>query len=168
MFKDIRTILFRFVILIFFQVVVLNHIHIGGLCNPYVYVWFILFLPYRIHPSLLLLLSFATGLIIDLFTQTIGMHTFACVLTGYLRHLMQKSATASEHDRGRFPSLHKAGFKWFFNYTATLVLAHHCCLFLIETFAWADFGLALVRAFFSAVLTVAFIFACEILFTEKS
>ncbi len=168
MLKDLRTILFRFIILLVFQVVVLNHLHIGGYFNPYVYVWFILFLPYRIHPSLLLLLSFLTGIVVDLFAGTLGMHAFACVVTGYVRYLMLKSATATEHDRGRFPSMRKAGFKWFFHYTASLVIVHHLCLFIAESADFGDLPSALLRAMCSAVLTVAFILACEILFSESA
>lgn len=168
MLKDIGTIAFRFVILILVQIFLLNHFNIGGLFNPYIYIWFILFLPYRIRPALLFLLSFLLGITIDLFSQTLGMHAFACLLTAFVRYKMLQRSTASEHDRGRFPSLKKAGGKWFFQYAFVLVVTHHLSLFWIESFCWADLPYATLRALCSAVLTLFLIYFCEFFSSQQS
>src|SRR5674536_70033 len=74
-----------FILLVLFQVLLLNNIQFSGYVNPYVYIMFILLLPVEFPSWLLLLLSFATGLIIDFFSGSPGMHTSATVLAGFVR-----------------------------------------------------------------------------------
>ena len=57
----------RFVILVFIQVAILNNIQISGFINPYVYVLFILLLPFETPNWVLLVLSFFLGLSVDIF-----------------------------------------------------------------------------------------------------
>ena len=82
---EILKIIFRFIILIAVQVLVLNHVEISGYINPFLYVLFILMLPIRIPRLFLLVIAFATGLCVDLFSNTAGMHAAACVLMAYFR-----------------------------------------------------------------------------------
>jgi rod shape-determining protein MreD len=74
-----------FILLILFQVLLFNNIQFSGYVNPYVYIMFILLLPVEIPGWLLLLLSFFTGMIIDFFSGSPGMHSFASVLAGFVR-----------------------------------------------------------------------------------
>jgi rod shape-determining protein MreD len=74
-----------FILLILFQVLLFNNIQFSGYVNPYVYIMFILLLPVEIPSWLLLLLSFATGLIMDFFSGSPGMHTSATVFAGFIR-----------------------------------------------------------------------------------
>ena len=70
----------RFILVILIQVFVLNNIRFSGFINPYIYILFILMLPVRFPRWLSLILGFITGMIIDSFTNTPGVHTFATVL----------------------------------------------------------------------------------------
>ncbi|MCI0523101.1 MAG: rod shape-determining protein MreD, partial [Bacteroidales bacterium] len=65
-----------FVGLILLQLLIFNNIQLSGYINPYIYVMFILVLPLNIPSWILLLLSFMTGLVVDLFSGTFGVHTF--------------------------------------------------------------------------------------------
>ena len=69
----------RFVVLVFIQVAILNNIQISGFINPYMYVLFILLLPFETPNWILLVLSFFLGLSIDIFSNTLGMHASASV-----------------------------------------------------------------------------------------
>ena len=66
-----RVILFnvlRFFLLILLQVLILNNIYLGGLINPYFYIYFILLLPYDVPGGLLLLFGFLLGAGVDIRT----------------------------------------------------------------------------------------------------
>jgi rod shape-determining protein MreD len=52
---------------------------------PYIYYLFILWLPFSTPRFWLLLIGFLTGLSLDYFTQTPGLHAAACVLIAYIR-----------------------------------------------------------------------------------
>lgn len=68
---------------------VLNKIEIGGILNgyfnPFLYIMFILMLPVNINKVLLLFIAFLTGLTIDIFSGTPGMHASACLVLAFIR-----------------------------------------------------------------------------------
>src|SRR5258708_37996707 len=85
-----RTILvnfFRFVILVFMQVFLLRNITLYNISTPYLYIMFILLLPFEIPNVLLFALSFLLGLTIDAFYDTPGLHAASCVLLAFVRIL---------------------------------------------------------------------------------
>jgi len=53
--------------------------------NPYIYILFILLLPANTNRSLLLIIAFFTGLTVDFFAHTLGLHAAASVFIAYLR-----------------------------------------------------------------------------------
>jgi hypothetical protein len=54
----------RFVVLVLIQVAILNNIQVSGFVNPYMYILFILLLPFEIPNWLLLVLSFFWDLVL--------------------------------------------------------------------------------------------------------
>src|SRR5580658_7192394 len=110
--------LFRFIILVGIQVLVLNNLELNGVFNPYIYPLFILLLPINTPKWLLLLLGFGTGLVIDMFSNTMGMHAAATTLLAYMRpyilNVLQPSGGYEPEDK---PTLSNMGFRWFITYS---------------------------------------------------
>lgn len=77
--------IFRFIVLVLIQVLILNNIEFSGYINPFLYVLFILLLPFETPAWLLLVSGFALGLTVDLFMNTPGLHAAATVLTAFVR-----------------------------------------------------------------------------------
>ena len=77
--------IFSFIVLILLQVLVLNNVQFLGFLNPYIYILFILSLPVKFPRWITLILGFVLGLIIDIFSNTIGIHAFATVLIAFFR-----------------------------------------------------------------------------------
>src|SRR5476651_2122686 len=75
----------RFVVLIFVQVFLLKNITLYNLSIPYLYILFILLLPFEIPNILLFVLAFVMGLSIDAFYDTPGLHAAACTLLALVR-----------------------------------------------------------------------------------
>jgi rod shape-determining protein MreD len=139
-----------------------NNIQFSGYVNPYVYILFIMLLPIEIPSWLLLLLSFAAGLIIDFFSGSSGMHASATVLTGFLRpYILRFVAPRDGYEAGSGPSMLIYGFRWFFIYTLLIVLIHHTTLFYLEVFRFADFFRTLLRVLLSTMFSVIFILLIE-------
>ncbi len=154
----------RFVVLVILQVLVLNHIQFSGFVNPYPYILFILLLPFQIHPSLLLLLSAAMGLCIDIFSFTPGMHTSAAVLLGFARpFVLQFLAPHDGYEGLRFPGIRPFGFRWFLKYALLATLLHHTFLFFVEAFEFANFFHTLFRILLSSFFTVLLVILAEYL-----
>ncbi|MHC1733493.1 MAG: rod shape-determining protein MreD [Bacteroidales bacterium] len=147
-----------FVLLITLQLLIFNNIQFSGYVNPFVYVMFILILPVAIPSWILLLLSFITGFVIDLFCGTLGVHTFATVLAGFVRPwVLSLNVTADGAEAVMSPSSYRSGLRWFLIYTFTIVLVHHLALFLIEIFSLRYFFQTLLRVLLSTIVTTFFI-----------
>ncbi len=166
-------ILFRNIILLLIliplQVFLLDHINMGASVNPYIYVLFILLLPFETPGWLLLILAFFLGIIIDLFSGTIGMHASATVLMAFFRPIVMRIISAQrDFESGMKISIFETGFRWFFMYTFILVLIHHIGLFFIEVFRFSGFFRTLTMAFYSAIFTTFLIIIFQYLFASRN
>src|SRR5690554_1623313 len=95
----------RFVVLVFFQVTVFNNIHSWGFITPSPYILFILLYPLHIIRNLFLILSFALGLILDIFNNSGGIHAAACIMLAFVRQNLLKMSFgySYEHHMIRIP-----------------------------------------------------------------
>ncbi len=151
-----------FILLILLQVLLFNNIQFSGYVNPYVYVMFILLLPVEIPSWLLLLLSFTTGLIMDFFSGSPGMHSSATVLAGFVRpYVLRVISPRDGYEPGSDPSMLTYGFIWFLTYTLLIVLVHHTALFYLEVFRFADFFRTMLRVLLSSLFSITFILLFE-------
>ncbi|MDO9579160.1 MAG: rod shape-determining protein MreD [Bacteroidales bacterium] len=151
-----------FILLILLQLLLFNNIQFSGYVNPYVYIMFILLLPVEIPAWLLLILSFLTGLIIDLFSGSPGMHTSATLLAGFVRpHILRIISPRDGYEIGSDPSMLTYGFNWFLSYTILIVVVHHTALFYLEVFRFADFFRTMFRVLLSSLFSIIFILMIE-------
>ncbi|MCF8226144.1 MAG: rod shape-determining protein MreD [Bacteroidales bacterium] len=158
----------RFFILVLFQVLVMDNIQLGGYLNPYFYILFILLLPFETPRWVLLVGGFMLGLSIDLFTNTLGMHTAATVLIAFIRPWILKTfAPRDGYEPETFPRIYYYGFNWFAIYTLILTFIHHMALFYIEVFNFQDFLSTFLRVVLSTVLTSATIILSQYFIFRK-
>jgi rod shape-determining protein MreD len=151
-----------FILLILLQVLLFNNIQFSGYVNPYVYIMFILLLPIDVPSWLLLILSFVTGLIIDFFSGSPGMHTSATVLAGFVRpYVLRIVSPRDGYESGSDPSMLNYGFRWFFFYALLVVLVHHTALFYLEVFRFAEFFRTMLRVLLSSIFSMTFILLIE-------
>jgi len=159
----------RFIVLIFLQVLILDNINFGGHVNPYLYVYFILLLPFETPGWLLLISSFLLGFSIDLFSGTPGMHTASSVLMAFARPIIIKRIGSSkEFESGMEPSIRDLGFRWFFTYSLILIFIHHLALFYIEVFRLSGFFNTFQRVIYSTIFTVILVIISQYLFYKPS
>ena len=156
----------RFIVLILLQVLVLDNINLGGHVNPYLYVMFILLLPFETPGWLLLISSFALGISIDILSGTHGLHASASLLIAYLRPFISRSISANrEFESGMLPSIRDLGLRWFLMYSFLMIVIHHFTLFLIEAFKWPGFLNILQRTMYSSIFTLLLVLISEYLFS---
>lgn len=151
-----------FILLILLQVLVLNNIRFSGYINPYVYVMFILILPIEMPSWLLLLISFGTGAVMDIFCGSPGMHASATVLAGFVRpYTLRIISPRDGYEPGADPSMFVYGLRWFLIYTTLIIFIHHTALFYLEVFRFADFFRTLLRVLMSSLFSITFIVLLE-------
>ena len=104
--------------------------------------------------TVLLLLAFATGIIVDTFYNTLGMHAAATVLMAYLRPLVVRTQMGQRIQEARVVfTLQELGFGDFLKYVFPLVLLHHGVLFLIEAGSLSLIIPTLLRTVASSLFT---------------
>ncbi|NDV47191.1 rod shape-determining protein MreD [Paludibacter sp. 221] len=153
----------RFIILVLLQVLVLNNIQFLGFVNPYIYILFILSLPVKTNRWLMLLFSFLLGITVDAFSNTLGLHAFACVLIGFFRNLLLKLFASIDENLNFEPGFRTIGIGAYIKYVIVLVLIHHLTLFFMEAFTFAHFGVTLYRALINSLITILLIFGIQLL-----
>ena len=157
----------RFLFLVFFQVLILNNIQLSGYLNPFLYVLFILMLPFETPDWLVLVLAFLLGISIDTFSDTGGLHAASSVFMAFLRQpILKLIAPRDGYDVVQKPTIQQFGFGWFFSYAGILVFVHHFVLFYMETFHFTEFFHTLFRVILSSFFTLTLIFISQFFFSN--
>lgn len=168
MIKRLPRNIIRFAVLVLAQILVFNNIELGGYLNPYIYTLFILLLPFETPGWIVLLSGFLLGLSIDIFSETMGMHTAATTLMAYMRPMALSMVSPRDgYESGSFPRVYYYGFLWFIQYTFILLFAHHSVLFFIELFSIKDFFHVILRILLSTTFSVLIISMSQYLVFRK-
>jgi len=168
MIKIILKYIFMWLVLVLLQVLLLNHIQISGYINPYMYILFILLLPFETPRYLLLILGFLLGLSIDIFTNTPGIHASATTFLAFLRpYVINLISSRDALEINNPPGLKQMGLTWFLKYAVILIIAHHLFLFYMEVFTLKGFLFTLLRCSLSAVFTIILIILSQFLIYKE-
>ena len=158
----------RFILLLATQVFLLKNTGYYNLSVPYLYILFILLLPFNIPNGLLFLLAFISGITVDVFYDTLGLHALACSVMAFVR-IVYISITVQRDgfDNEPEPRLGIMGFRWFVFYAVILAFFHHLVLFTFEAFRISELGFTIIRVLLSALLSTILILVTEFVFYRK-
>src|ERR1035437_2814316 len=163
MIENIQRYIVMFFVLVLLQVLILNNIQLSGYLNPYMYVLFILLLPFETPGWLVLILGFLLGLSVDIFSNTLGINAAATVLMAFSRqHLLRKLAPRGGFEMNASPNIHTYGLWWFVKYSLILILIHHLYLFYLAVFSFQFFFKTLFLSILNALITCGVIEAFKI------
>ena len=158
----------RFVVLVLFQVLVINHIRLGGYVHPHIYLIFIMLLPFNTPKWQLLVLGFVLGLSIDLFTGTPGLHAGATTLMAFCRPSIIKLVSGNlKFENIQEPSLGQIDGMWMFRYVLCMVFVHHFALFFLESFSFHLIGQVLLHILLSVPVSIFLIMMILYIFKRE-
>jgi hypothetical protein len=168
----------RFIALILIQVLLLNNLLLNivnessGIpsISPFIYPIFILLLPLSTPTWAMLLIGFFTGITVDVFMNTGGMHAAVCVFIAAIRNSI---LTALLPQRlSDYPNLSPGikNMRWapFLTYSAALIFIHHLCYYMIEIWSIKEIGYLMIKTFTSFVTSMIFIVIYSLLFSQSS
>lgn len=168
--SDLVKNIFRLAIFILLQVYVLNKIpHLHRFIIPYLYFLFVIWLPFSITRIGILLIGFVTGLTLDYFTQTPGLHAAACVLIAYARPFIISILIPKDTAELNYNEPSPTGMGWapYLVYVLVMTLLHHTYLVLLE---WLEFGTFLdflLKVLATTGISMLLIITVEALFPRK-
>ncbi len=152
-----------FVVLVLAQVLLFNQVHFRGFLTPFIYILFIMLLPVSTPRYLLLIFGFLTGLSVDVFSNSLGMHAAATTFLAFIRPWVIRAISNRDEDRLEYPGLKQNTFTWFLYYTIFMVFSHHLVLFYLEFFTFTNFLVTLFRVFLSSLFSVIIIILSQFL-----
>jgi rod shape-determining protein MreD len=158
----------RILLVVSFQVLVLNNIQLMGYLNPYFYIWIILFAKTTRKAANLMWIGFFVGIIVDLFENSGGLHASATLTLAFARPaLIRLISTKGDLQSARL-SLHDLGLAKFTTYTISGILLHHFILFFLEAFRFSEFFSVSFRVVLSAAFTFVLLLFFQMLFGKKT
>jgi len=163
----LMVLVFKFLIIIGLQILVLNNIAFSGIINPYLYAYLILILPIDLNQNVVLFIGFLLGFVVDVFSQTMGMHIMATTAMAFSRpYILKYMAPRDGYEASQSVSLHSFGWLWMATFSGILILIHHLFLFSIEHFRMSGVLFTVGKALVSGFFTVILIFITELLFNK--
>lgn len=163
---SIKEQILNLILLLLVQLPLIHRITLFDKAFGFFYVGFLLLLPRTLSRSYLMLIGFFSGLLVDVFTNTPGIHASASVFVLFIRNfwLNVVNDDAQEITNLNVASLKKSGMIYFI---FPLVFAHHFLIFVIENGGFHLFGMVLSKVFFSSIFSTSVIFIVNFFISPK-
>ncbi|SEF44062.1 rod shape-determining protein MreD [Flavobacterium urumqiense] len=145
--------IFRFVLLLAVQIIIFNNMNFLGYISPFPYLLFIILYPVNGNKSGLLIASFLLGLIMDMFSNSGGIHTTACLVLAYFRPFIFKFSFGLSYEY-QTVKLNDVLTPERFSFILLSVVIHHFTLFILEAFQFSFILDILLRTLLSTVFTL--------------
>ncbi|MFE3871516.1 MULTISPECIES: rod shape-determining protein MreD [Flavobacterium] len=145
--------IFRFVLLLAVQIIIFNNMNFLGYISPFPYILFIILYPVNGNKSGLLIASFFLGLIMDMFSNSGGIHTTACLVLAYFRPFIFKFSFGLSYEY-QTVKLNDVLTPERFSFILLSVLIHHLILFILEAFQFSFILDILLRTLLSTLFTL--------------
>lgn len=147
----------RYILVMILQVLLFDQLQLLGVCHPYIYVLCLLMMPITLSHSADMIIGAVVGLIMDIFCNSMGIHTAACIFIMFIRPYLI-GAIVNDKDRlNEQISLRSLGMEALLRYVVILVVIHHLIVFMLAAWNWAHIGFVLVETLVSSLVTISII-----------
>ncbi len=153
----------RYVLVMLLQVLLFDQLQLWGACHPYIYVLCLLMMPITLPHSEDMVIGAGAGLIMDIFSNTLGVHMAACTLLMFIRPYLIGVIVNDKDRLNEQISLRAIGMEAFIKYVVILVLIHHITIFSLAAWSWDHFGFVLLETIVSSFITITVIIGYNLL-----
>ena len=153
----------RYVLVMLLQVLLFDQLQLWGACHPYIYVLCLMMMPITLPHSVDMVIGAGAGLIMDIFSNTLGVHMAACTLLMFIRPYLIGVIVNDKDRLNEQISLRAIGMEAFIKYVVILVLIHHITIFSLAAWSWDHFGFVLLETIVSSFITITVIIGYNLL-----
>ncbi|MGE5355508.1 MAG: hypothetical protein ACM3PT_04650 [Deltaproteobacteria bacterium] len=169
---EIIKILRRFLIITVIQIFILKYINIGWEGEVYIkiflYPLFVMLIPVSIPRILVILIAFGFGLLLDMFYDAPGLHTFAFVFIAWIRKTILKFLEPIDgYKTDSSLTMYNFGFTWFLTYSSILTFINVFLYFMMEAFAFQFLPEIIIKTTLSFILSEIVIILYMIILNPK-
>ena len=172
MYDEYIKILRRFIILAVIQVLILRYISVAWdgevRIMLFIYPLFVLLMPLAIPRTIVILLSFMFGLIIDMFYDSPGLHTIGFVFIAWLRNIVLRLLQPVQgYNLDSSLNIKSFGINWFLAYSSILVFLNILIYFTFEAFAFKYLPDVLIKTILSFIVSEILIILYVVILNPK-
>jgi rod shape-determining protein MreD len=154
-----------FLFLVVLQIPMIHRWVLFDYAFPFPYIGFVLLFPKKSGRSMVMLVAFFVGLVMDVFSNTPGMHAAASVFVAYIRlWWLSRVAELEDNQQISFQDMSRTGFILYF---IGLLFIHHAFLFILENEGLRIFGPLLLRIISSSLFSFVIIAIVTMLVYRK-
>jgi rod shape-determining protein MreD len=143
----------RFFLLLAAQLIIFNNINLFGYINPFPYILFVILFPENGNKQLLIISSFLLGITMDLFSNSGGVHTTACLILAYARPSIFKFSFGVSYEYQTI-KINDSLTSERFSFLLVSVVIHHFTLFILEVFQLSFLWDILLRTIIGTLFTL--------------
>ena len=153
----------RYILVMLLQVLLFDQLQLWGACHPYIYLLCLLMMPITLPPIADMLIGAGIGLVMDMFCNSLGVHTASCILIMFLRPYLLGMILNDKDRLNEQVSLRSMGMEAYIKYVVILVLIHHLTVFSLAAWSWYHIGFVLLETAVSSAITIFVIIGYNIL-----
>ncbi|HEY0047528.1 MAG TPA: rod shape-determining protein MreD [Flavobacterium sp.] len=143
----------RFILLLAAQVIIFSNMNFAGFISPFPYILFIILYPVDANKLGLLGAAFALGIIMDMFSNSGGVHAASCLVLAYVRPSIFKFSFGLSYEYQTI-RINDVLTPERFSFILISVVIHHFVLFVLEVFRISYIWDILLRTIFSTIFTI--------------
>ena len=165
---DIIKQLIQAVLIYLIQVLVFRTTSLWDVAACFIYVGFLIQLPFYIPRVALLFITFVYTFSIDIFFNTPGIHTSAALLIIYIRpSVIRLLSPQGGYESVESVNIYNMGIQWHAAYAFILIFIHTTVVFLLESLGSMNFGTTLLKIFCTSLFTLLTVIIYQFLFLYK-
>ena len=150
----------RFLFFSLLQGLIFNNFDFFDIYDPYVCLVFIITFPIKVNKITFMMISFIFGFTLDLYSNSLGINTAACLSVAFLRSYILNFVFGSFYDPHGIKLIKnyvlESTFSQKFLYITTIILIHHLILFSLEIFSFQFISLILLKTLITSLISLIF------------
>ncbi len=156
----------HFVAFVLFQLPLLYKFILFNTAFGFFYVGFILLLPLGLNRNISMIIALITGLLIDIFSNTPGIHASACVFIALTKDYWYMFSIGEIEDQTNI-SWNQLKIWGSVRFLLPLIAAHHLIIFTVENGGLSDFFYLMQKVILSSLYTFITVFGISLLLAPK-
>ena len=153
----------RYILVMLLQVLLFDQLQLLGVCHPYIYILCLMMMPVTLPHNVDMIIGALVGVVMDIFCNSLGVHTAACILIMFIRPYIISSMVNDIDRLNEAISMHVLGVENMIKYVLILVFVHHAVVFLPAAWSWSHIGFVLIETIVSGIISSFIIIGYNIL-----
>lgn len=158
----------RLIVILLFQILICNNMHVFGYASPIVLVYMTMKFHRGASRESILIWGFVLGLIFDIFSNTMGKGMAVCTLLAMMQPFLMRMFSPNESVDMLVPSFKSMGLDRYLYYAFVNLFIFHLCFYFLEDFSLQHFKLMITGTFAGTITAFVFVIIADVLIPKDA